>query len=194
MSQVGHTFVTVRRPLRAYIGSLPHRPPETRPGRPEPPGSRRGNPPEKTAAGEPARRNRPGRTHPGNQPRGTCPPEPTRGNLPRKTYRRKPTPANRPEGTTPPGHTAGNRSAGTSPRAHPAGGTDPPPPASGTPGRGWSDPLVCLAGTAPKSILKVRHIPGGGLSNQQLAENCKKSFGGYLAKAALKNLKGRRKF
>ena len=182
MSQVGHTFVTVRRPLRAYIGSLPHRPPETRPGRPEPPGSRRENPTGKNAAGEPARRNRSRRTHPGNRPRETHPPEPTRGNLPRKTYRREPTPGNRSGGTTPPGYTAGNRSAGTAPRAHPAGGTDPPPARLGHTGRGWSDPLVCLAGTAPCKRSRNRQKRGGGIKSGKEQKNAKKVLEGTLQK------------
>ena len=172
MSQVGHTFVTVRRPLRAYIGSLPHRPPETRPGRPEPPGSRRktrrekappGNPPAETAPGEPTPE-----TDPGNRPRETHPPEPTRGNLPRKTYRREPTP--------------GNRSAGTAPRAHPAGGTDPPPARLGHTGRGWSDPLVCLAGTAPCKRSRNRQKRGGGIKSGKEQKNAKKVLEGTLQK------------
>ena len=187
MSQVGHTFVTVRRPLRAYIGSLPHRPPETRPGRPEPPGSRRENPPGKNAAGEPARRNRSRRTHPGEPTPETDPGKPTRRNRPGGTYPEKPTAGNLPRGTDPgepprPGTTHGNRSAGTFPRAHPAGGTDPLPPVSGTPGRGWSDPLVCLAGTAPCKRSRNRQKRGGGIKSGKEQKNAKKVLEGTLQK------------
>ena len=132
MSQVGHTFVTVRRPLRAYIGSLPHRPPETRPGRPEPPGSRRktrrektppGNPPAETAPGEPTPETDPGKppagTDPGeptpeNLPPGAYPGEPTGGNHPARVHRREPIGGNRSPGTP----RRGNRPATRPPRAH----------------------------------------------------------------------------
>jgi hypothetical protein len=132
----------------------------------------------------------------------TRPPEPgkTRPETPPEdsTRNRPGTPAG--VGTPQPGHTA--RPENPPPavgRSRPPGHTQPGclthrrPPGL-CPGRGWSDPLVCLAATAPKKQRKVRHIPGGGLSNRKIAEKCKKSFGGYLAKAALKNPKGRRKF
>ena len=177
MSQVGHTFVTVRRPLRAYIGSLPHRPPETRPGRPEPPGSRRENPPGKNAAGEPARRNRSRRTHPGNRPRET-----TRGNRPGGTYPGKPTAGSLPRGNDRGEPPRPGTPPGTFPRAHPAGVTDSPPPALGTPGRGWSDPLVCLAGTAPCKRSRNRQKRGGGIKSGKEQKNAKKVLEGTLQK------------
>ena len=119
-----------------------------------------------------------------NRRRGTRPLEPTRGNLPRK-----PTPGNLPAGTDPwepipenlpPGTYPGEPTRGNHPaRAHrrePIGGnlspgTPPPgeptrrPPASGTPGRGWSDPLVCLAGTAPCKRSRNRQKRGGGIKS-----------------------------
>ena len=36
------------------------------------------------------------------------------------------------------------------------------PPGRGVPGRGWSDPWVCLAETAPQSITNFRQIRGWG--------------------------------
>ena len=103
----------------------------------------------------PARAHRP----PGN-PAGTAPGKHTAGSRPGQTYpakptagthRREPTPGN-----PPPGHTA---------RRRPREADQPEPPARAQrrpPGRGWSDPLVCLAATAPQSRVNIRQIRGWG--------------------------------
>ena len=140
---------------------------------------------------------RPGTPPPGNPPAGTGknPPGNPAGRPrpePPGHTRRGRHPAARAH--CPPGNPAARRREKPPARAHPAGVSDPPPPARAVPREGWSDPLVCLAATAPKTQRKVRHIPGGGLSNRQAAEKCKKSFGRYLAKPALKNPKGRGNF
>ena len=42
------------------------------------------------------------------------------------------------------------------------GGLCARPPGRGVPGRGWSDPWVCLAETAPPSRVNFRQIRGWG--------------------------------
>ena len=198
MSQVGHTFVTVRRPLRAYIGSLPHRPPETRPGRPEPPGSRRENPPGKPAGKKRRRGTRPPKPLPANPPR-----KPTPGNPPAGTDPGEPTPENLPPGAYPGEPTGGNHPARVH-RREPIGGNRSP----GTPRRG-NRPATRPPRAHGEGVVRSLSVPGRnraeinlksptysgrGVSNRQVAEKCKKSFGGHLAKVTLKNPKGRRNF
>ena len=89
---------------------------------------------------------------PGRLPSGASPENPSGASPEKPLWGALPVPPGKP----PPGRPAA--------RAHPAGVAARRRPPDLCPGRGWSDPLVCLAATAPQSRVNFRQKPEGGIS------------------------------